>query len=66
MQHLTSNDSTVIGTAGGTLLAVFSIPTSTIVATVILAIIGATTSFVVSILLKEVYLYFKNKIKKNG
>jgi len=66
MQHLTSNDSTVIGTAGGTLLAVFSIPTSTIVATVILAIIGATTSFVVSLLLKEVYLYFKNKIKKNG
>ena len=66
MQHLTSNDSTVIGTAGGTLLAVFSIPTSTIVATVVLAIIGATTSFVVSILLKEVYLYFKNKIKKNG
>ena len=66
MQHLTSNDSTVIGTAGGTLLAVFSIPTSTIVATVILAIIGATTSFVISILLKEVYLYFKNKIKKNG
>lgn len=66
MQHLTSNDSTVIGTAGGTLLAVFSIPTSTIVATVILAIIGATTSFIVSLLLKEVYLYFKNKIKKNG
>jgi uncharacterized membrane protein YgaE (UPF0421/DUF939 family) len=66
MHHVTSNDSTVIGTAGGTLLALFAIPASSIITTVILAIIGATTSFVVSILLKEVYLYFKNKIKKNG
>jgi F0F1-type ATP synthase membrane subunit a len=66
MQHLTSNDSTVIGTAGGTFLALFAIPTSTVIATIVLAIIGATTSFIVSILLKELYNYIKKKFKKNG
>ena len=66
MQHLTSNDSTVIGTAGGTLLALFAIPASSIVTTIVLAIIGATTSFVVSLLLKEAYMYIKKKFKKNG
>ena len=46
------DQSTAIGTAGGTLLSVLAIPNSTILATVVLAAIGAVTSFFVSVFVK--------------
>jgi hypothetical protein len=58
-------NSTAAGTIGGTLLSIVAIPSSTVITTVIIACIGATVSFFMSILLKAVWLYFtKNKEKK--
>lgn len=56
-----SDHTTVAGTAGGTLLSIWAIPTQTIVATIALAAIGAIVSFGVSLLLKELVKYFKKK-----
>lgn len=44
--------STAIGTIGGTLMAIITVNATTIVATVIVAAIGAITSFFVSLFLK--------------
>ena len=53
--------STAFGTAGGTLLTVVAMPSTTnILATIILACIGAITSFFISLLLK----YLVEKIKQ--
>ena len=49
--------STIAGTVGGTLLAVTTIHTENIVNTIILATIGATTSFLVTIGVK--YIWYK-------
>ena len=59
MEHSTS-----IGTIGGTLLTIITVGANTVVATVIVAIIGATTSFFVSLLLKWVTTKVKAKFKK--
>jgi len=60
----TEND-TIVGTVGGTLLAIFSHLDSTDVArTVILATIGAIVSFVVSRTIKWLWVGLKSKIKK--
>jgi purine-cytosine permease-like protein len=55
---------TAISTLGGTLLAVIAIPATTFLTTIIIASVGATTSFVVTILLKLLYNRIFNK-KKN-
>ncbi len=50
---MTVNQPTLIGTAGGTLLSVMAnIGSSDVVKTIVLASIGATVSFIVSLLLK--------------
>lgn len=59
-----SNDSTVIGTIGGTLLTIFSVNANTLINTIIVAIVGATTSFLVSLFLKWSVNKIKNVIKK--
>ena len=46
---------TLISTVGGTLFAVASIPFTTVLTTVILAIIGAVVSFGTTLLLKWAY-----------
>lgn len=61
--------STIAGTVGGTLLAVTTIHTENIVNTIILATIGATTSFLVTIGVKYIWYKFifpEKKDKKNG
>lgn len=53
-----------INTAAGTVLAVVTVPTPTIQSTIVIAIIGAATSFLTSVVLKEVwkeFLTWKNK-----
>lgn len=57
MQH---ND-TIIGTIGGTLLAVVTVNSSTFITTVVVAVIGSTTSFFVSLFLKWAW---KKYVKK--
>ena len=60
----TEND-TIVGTIGGTLLAIFSQLDSTdVFRTVILATIGAIVSFVVSRTIKWLWVVVKSKIKK--
>lgn len=50
---MTVNQPTLIGTVGGTLLSVMAnLGSSDVVKTMILASIGATVSFIVSLLLK--------------
>lgn len=64
-----THDSTLIGTAGGTFLALITIPTQTIATTIICAIIGAVTSYVTMILIKGMVSYIKYKYfnkEKNG
>ncbi len=51
---------TVLGTIGGTALAVVNITSTDIVKTILLATIGATVSVLVSLLLK----YLVHKLKK--
>lgn len=59
---MTGHDTTVLGTAGGTLLAVSAIPsTASMINTTILALIGVVVSFFASLLLK--YLWAKYIIK---
>lgn len=54
------NQPTLMGTAGGTLLSVMvNIGSSDVVRTIVLASIGATVSFIISLLLK--YLFKKHK-----
>lgn len=57
-------DDTIAGTIGGTLIAVIAMPFTTIASTAILGIVGATASFLTSMLLK--YLVERYKAKKNG
>ena len=47
--------STTITTLGGTLLTVITISGSTIISTIIIATIGAITSFFVGIILKKLF-----------
>ena len=57
--------STIAGTVGGTLLAVTSIHTENIVNTIILATIGAVTSFLVTLGVKLIwYKIFPEKKDK--
>ena len=62
-------NSTAAGTIGGTLLTVVAIPASTIITTMVIAAIGATVSFFVSLILKKLWCrYFEKpaplKLKK--
>jgi len=64
-----THDSTLVGTAGGTFLALVAIPTQTIATTIICAIIGAITSYFTMLLLKGTIAYIKQKYfnkRKNG
>ena len=49
------DNSTAAGTAGGTILSIVAIPSSTIISTILIAVIGATVSFFVSLLLKKIF-----------
>ena len=49
------------GTTGGTLLAIWGITANAIIATIVLAAIGAAVSFGVSLLLKELVKYLRKK-----
>jgi hypothetical protein len=50
------NTSTLLGTVSGTVLTVWTnISSSDIIKTVVLAVLGATVSFVVSILLRRLF-----------
>lgn len=53
--------STTISTIGGTLLSIITISSTTVVSTIIVAAIGAITSFFVSLACKRIYNYFKHK-----
>ncbi len=58
-----SHNGTLFGTIGGTLLSVFaSVQAGDVVKTVLLAFVGATTSFVCSYLLKKGFLWIKAKL----
>jgi hypothetical protein len=61
-----TNNSTAVGTFTGTILSVLVLPsTATIILTMEAAVIGATTSFLFTLLLKRVYNHFtKNKSKE--
>ena len=69
MLHNTVTDShigqTIAGTVGGTLLAVTTIHTENIVNTIILAGIGAATSFLVTIGVKHIWYKYISPEKKN-
>ena len=52
---------TAAGTIGGTILSVVAIPTQTIFTTIVVAIIGATVSFLTSLVLKELYKHITKK-----
>ena len=53
----------LFGTIGGTLLSVFSsVQTGDILKTMVLGVVGASTSFVCSVLLKHAFLWVKRKI----
>jgi hypothetical protein len=56
-------DDTIAGTIGGTLIAILALPFTTIASTVILGIIGATASFLTSMLLKYLVERYKNRKK---
>ena len=56
---------TTIGTVSGTALALVAIPTQTILATIICAVIGATTSFLVTMGLKTLWAKLKNRNNAN-
>ena len=56
-------DDTIAGTIGGTLIAILALPFTTIASTVILGIIGATESFLTSMLLKYLVERYKNRKK---
>jgi len=69
MQHSMSNDTTIAGTVGGTLLTILTMPVQSIFHTIGYATIAATTSFFVSLILKEAYYYIAKKYfkrNKNG
>ena len=62
MNQPQSNNGTIIGTIGGTLLSVFaSVHTEDIVKTFVLALIGATVSFSASLILKKIASLFKRR-----
>ncbi|MDX2191205.1 MAG: hypothetical protein SFY32_15215 [Bacteroidota bacterium] len=59
-----SNSTTIYGTAGGTLLSIFgTLQSGDIVKTVCLALIGATTSFLLSMILKWIHKKISLSIK---
>lgn len=64
MKHIMNDNAIAAGTTGGTLLAFFGVTTNAVIATVILAAIGAAISFMVSLALKELVKFIKNW--KNG
>jgi hypothetical protein len=57
--HSAGASDTVIGTIGGTLITVLSVSATKGIETIIVAAIGATTSFLVSKLLKYITDRFK-------
>ena len=62
MLHPHTHDK-IAGTIGGTLIAIVGLPFTTIASTVVLGIIGATASFLTSMLLKYLVERYKNKKK---
>lgn len=64
--HITNHaGGTIAGTIGGTIVAVSAIQTENIVNTMILAAIGATTSFLVTIGVKYVWYKWISPEKKD-
>jgi len=55
-----SNDK-IAGTIGGTILAFMSIPFTSMVTTIVLAILGSTVSYFTSMLLKHLVSRYKEK-----
>lgn len=56
-----SNDDKIVGTIGGTLLAFMSIPFTSIVTTILLAILGSSVSYFTSMLLKYIVEGYKKR-----
>jgi hypothetical protein len=53
---MTTNNSTLVGTAGGTFLCIVpNLTSADVMKTMILAALGAVVSFMISILLKWIY-----------
>ena len=64
MSNQSGHNGTLFGTVGGTLLSVFAnLHLDDIVETMVLAFVGAATSFVCSVLLKHAYLWAKGRFK---
>jgi len=64
MSNHSEHNGTVFGTIGGTLLSVFaSVQAGDVVKTMLLAFVGATTSFVCSYLLKQCVLWVRGKLR---
>jgi hypothetical protein len=64
MQH---NSDTIIGTVAGTALAVSSLPTKTdFQNTIILAVVGAITSYLVTVSLKKIVAYIKKRANEKN
>ncbi len=61
---MNNEHSTIIGTLGGTFLALITVNAGTIVASVTVAAVGATTSFFVSLFLKWITEKIKTKFNK--
>jgi hypothetical protein len=62
MSNHSEHNGTLFGTIGGTLLSVFaSVQLGDIFKTILLAVIGATTSFAVSLFLKKSLGWFKKE-----
>lgn len=58
-----THDTTAIGTIGGTTFALLTIPTQTLENTIVCAAIAGATSWTVTMILKSLYAYVKEKIK---
>lgn len=59
------DNNTAIGTVGGTVFALITINSDTIASTILVAILGATTSFFTSLFLKYLLREVK-KLKQDG
>ena len=64
MNNHNGHNGTLFGTLGGTLLSVFAnLYAGDLVKTVVLASVGAATSFICSYLLKQCFLWVRNKMR---
>lgn len=62
MSNHSGHNGTLVGTIGGTLLSVSaSVHLDDVFKTVVLALVGATTSFITSLLLKHCLRFIRNK-----